>query len=282
MKKAINQAYYEERLGRVTAYIHDHLDEALDLNKLAEVACLSAYHWHRIYHAVLGETIAATVKRLRLQRAAELLAHSTMPIEQIARRSGYDNVQSFTRIFAAVYALPPAQYRKQGSHIQYQNSSSERSTIMFNIEIKTIPAIHVITLNHRGSYQSIGKTFETLHGLLHIRGMVNQPVSLVGIYYDDPNAVAEENLRAKAGVILDADKVESPLERTEIADGRYAVLRHIGPYSDLMSAYNWLYQTWLMQSGEQPADAPPFELYLNTPMDAAPADLITDIHIPLR
>ena len=282
MKATINQAYYETRLSRVTAYIHDHLDEELDLNKLADIACLSPYHWHRIYHAVLGETIAATVKRLRLQRAAELLAHSVMPIEQIAKKSGYENVQSFTRIFAAAYGLPPAQYRKQGSHVQYQNKSEERSKVMFNVELKTIPSIKAITLNHSGSYQSIGKTFETLHGLLHMRNMVHQPVQLIGIYYDDPNAVAEEKLRSKAGAILETTSVEAPLERTEIAGRRYAVLRHIGPYSDLMSAYNWLYQTWLMQSGEQPADAPPFELYMNTPMDTAPADLITDIHLPLR
>lgn len=58
-------AEYGERMDRVTAYVFDHLDDALDLNRLAEVACLSPYHWHRIYHAMRGETIAATVRRLR-------------------------------------------------------------------------------------------------------------------------------------------------------------------------------------------------------------------------
>lgn len=47
---------YEKRLKRVTDHIHAHLDDELDLDKLAEVACMSAYHWHRIYRAVLGET----------------------------------------------------------------------------------------------------------------------------------------------------------------------------------------------------------------------------------
>jgi AraC family transcriptional regulator len=109
MKATINQAYYEARLSRVTAYIHDHLDEELDLNKLADIACLSPYHWHRIYHAVLGETIAATVKRLRLQRAAALLAHSDLPIGQVAKQSAYDNLQFFTRrLRLATRAISPA------------------------------------------------------------------------------------------------------------------------------------------------------------------------------
>jgi AraC-like DNA-binding protein len=40
------------RLDRVTNYVFDHLDDTLDLNKLAEVARLSPYHWHRVYHAM--------------------------------------------------------------------------------------------------------------------------------------------------------------------------------------------------------------------------------------
>ncbi len=47
---------YGERMDRVTAYVFDHLDDDLDLNKLAEVACLSPYHWHRVYHAMRRET----------------------------------------------------------------------------------------------------------------------------------------------------------------------------------------------------------------------------------
>jgi hypothetical protein len=41
------RAAYEARFNRVTAYIYDHLDDDIDLNRLAEIACLSPYHWHR-------------------------------------------------------------------------------------------------------------------------------------------------------------------------------------------------------------------------------------------
>lgn len=63
MDKTTTWARYEERLSRITAYIHDHLDEEIDLQKLAEIACLSPYHWHRNYRVVQGETIAVTVTR---------------------------------------------------------------------------------------------------------------------------------------------------------------------------------------------------------------------------
>ena len=63
MQQAANWINYEERLNRVTAYIYEHLDDELDLIKLADIAFLSPYHFHRIYRAARGETIATTVRR---------------------------------------------------------------------------------------------------------------------------------------------------------------------------------------------------------------------------
>ncbi len=48
---------YAMRLERVFKWLADHLDDALDLTTLADVACLSPYHFHRIYHSMQGETV---------------------------------------------------------------------------------------------------------------------------------------------------------------------------------------------------------------------------------
>ena len=122
MNKLHAQRSYQDRLTRVQAYIHDHLADDLDLNSLAEIACMSPTHWHRIYHGVFGETVAATVKRVRLHTAAGMLANSEIPIDDIAKRCGYPNLQSFTRIFSDSYGMPPARYRKEGSHRKFQNA----------------------------------------------------------------------------------------------------------------------------------------------------------------
>jgi AraC family transcriptional regulator len=60
-----HRAKYAARLARALDHIYDHLDEPLDIEKLAEIACLSRCHWHRIYHAMYGESVATTVRRLR-------------------------------------------------------------------------------------------------------------------------------------------------------------------------------------------------------------------------
>ena len=89
MAKLQTQASYQARLDRVVDHIYAHLDEDMRPEGLAEIACLSPYHWHRIYVAMRGETIGATIRRLRLQRAADRLANSDLSLEKISERAGY-------------------------------------------------------------------------------------------------------------------------------------------------------------------------------------------------
>ena len=85
MNRSSTSQSYAERIGRVAAYIADHLDEALDIERLAAVACFSPFHFHRIYSAVTGETVGDTVRRCRLERAALQLVQSQRSIASIAR-----------------------------------------------------------------------------------------------------------------------------------------------------------------------------------------------------
>ena len=274
---------YAKRLARVTAYIYEHLDEDIDLAALAEVACLSPWHWHRIYHALYGETVATTVRRLRLQRAAADLANTTLAIEDIARRAHYETVPSFSRAFRAAYGLPPAQYREQGSHARFAEHANAGENPMFPIEIVKLPALRLAAVDHVGAYIEIGRAFDQLFGTLAARGQITPGVRSIGVYLDDPSAVPEERLRAHAGIVIDDDfTMAAPLEPITVKAGTYAVLRHKGPYADMRAAYDWLFGEWLVRAGHEADDAPAFEEYLNNPRDTPPGELRTNIHLKLR
>ncbi|MFS2150593.1 AraC family transcriptional regulator [Rhizobium sp. Rhizsp42] len=275
-------ALYESRLRRVSAYIHDHLDEELDMDTLAEIACMSSYHWHRIYRAVHGETLAATVKRLRLHRAAGDIVRSDLGIGEIARRSGYPNLQSFNRIFKSVYGMPPARYRKEGSHTEFQPSPNGRTKAMFNVTLRKIEPVALVGVRHKGSYMQISKAFEVLFGTLYARGLARPDMRMIGVYFDDPDLVPAEELRSIACVSVEGEiKVEAPLEPITLDGGEYAVLRHKGPYADMHKAYQWLFSEWLPTSGRQLRDGLMFEDYLNNPRDVPPTELVTEIYMPL-
>ena len=72
------------------------------------------------------------------------------------------------------------------------------------------------------------------------------------------------------------------LRQREIRGGRYAVLLHVGAYAELSRAYTWLYGTWLPHSGEEAADAPCIEAYLNDARTVPASELRTEIWLPLR
>ena len=273
---------YQERLGRVTAYIHDHLDSELDLDRLAQVAHLSPYHWHRVYHALHGETIAATVRRLRLHRATGYLATTQLPVEQVARKCGYPNVQSFARAFRGVYAMSPSQYRSQGGHTVFLDPQPGPEAAGYTVEIREVPAVRLAGIAHTGSYMLIGKAFETAATRMAAQGLARPEMRWLAVYEDDPFAVPERQLRSRAGLSLPADSVaRPPLEAFTLGGGPCAVLRHRGPYATMRAAYQWLYGSWLVRSGHATANLPVFEEYLNNPRDTAPDDLLTDIFLPL-
>ena len=279
----MQRADYEDRLGRVTAYIYDHLDSDLDYYTLAEVAAMSPYHWHRIYHAMLGETAIATAKRLRLQRASVELAQTDASIDDIGARAGYGGVSAFTRAFAEAFGMPPARYRQSGSHADFKPGQLSSPRAGWAVEIKQISPLPLLCLPHAGSYMRIGRAFEALLAEAGAQGLLPAQVRMIAIFHDDPSSTAEEDLRSRAAFVArEKDQCRPPLELVTSWGGDVAVLRHMGPYADMRAAYLWLFGTWLPQSGREAASAPVMEEYLNNPRDTPPAQLLTDLCLPLQ
>lgn len=279
IRKAAN---YEDRIGRVTRHIYENLDGDLSFGALADVAAMSSFHWHRIYHAMRGETAVATAKRLRLQRASAQLAHTQKPIGEIAVRCGYSGVQAFTRAFADAFGVPPATYRSSGSHADFRPGELPPPRAHWAVEVKTLPSIPLLSLAHKGSYMEIGRTFEALFGRLRPQDTVPPGIRMIAVFMDDPTLVEEAALRSHAAFAgSQLQTRHEPVEALHTRPGDYAVLRHKGPYADMRSAYRWLFGTWLPQSGREAGEAPVIEEYLNSPHDTPPPDLLTELCLPL-
>jgi AraC family transcriptional regulator len=271
---------YEARMIRVIDYIHDHPAGDLSLDALADVAAFSRFHFHRMFQAITGETAAQTVRRMRLHRAAVALATGTAPVAKIAVKVGYPNLSSFARAFSDAYGASPAAFRKRGELRPFLKPERLKGVIMYPIEIRTVAEQRLAAIAHKGPYHEINRAFEKLFASLVARGLTGQTGDMVGVFYDDPAAVAAADLRSHAAVQF-AGPIEAPLEEISLPAGRHAVLTYTGPYAGLPAAYDQLFQLWLPESGHEPADSPSFETYKNSPMDTAPEALVTEIYLPL-
>ena len=274
---------YERRLQRVVDHIHDHPAGDLSLDALADVAALSRFHFHRVYTAVVGETAASTVRRMRLHRAAVALVQGTDPVPVIARAVGYPQIASFTRAFAGHHGLTPAAFRNRGELRPFPLLSAKKGPLMYPVITRTDPARRLAAVAHKGPYPEINRAFEKLGSTVAARGFYGRLGHMVGVYYDSPADVKPADLRSHAGLEAPDDlPINAPLVEVTLPAGRLAVLTFTGPYAGLPAAYDQLMGIWLPQSGEVPADAPIFEVYLNSPMDTAPEALVTEVCLPLQ
>lgn len=274
---------YEARMMRVLDYIHANPAGDLSLDRLADVAAMSRFHWHRVFHGMTGETCAQTVRRVRLHRAACWLVQTDRPISEIAEKVGYPNLQSFTRAFRTGFGTSPGAFRKAGALGPPPLNSLKGPHTMFDVEIRNAESRRLLGMPHSGPYLEIGQAFEKLVAIAGARNLWPDVRGMVGVYYDDPNAVAEDELRSFAGLqVTDNVSDTDGLEEVKVKGGDTAVLTFTGPYSGLKTAYDYLFGGWLPKSGREPRDQPAYEVYLNMPSDTAPEDLKTEIHLPLK
>jgi AraC family transcriptional regulator len=278
-----NQRRFEARLTRVLVYIYDHLDGDLSLDALAEVAGMSRFHWHRVFRAMTGETVAEAARRMRLLKAANALVLEDAPVGEIAARHGYADLASFSRAFSAAHGMSPGAFRRNGVELANQLRRNPGDSTMYPVSVENLEPGRAAGVLHRGPYPGIGKAFQQLGAMLAARNLIPHVRAMIAVYHDAPGSKPEAELRSHAAVIIGDDfpaGVEG-LEYFDLAGGKHAVMAHKGPYATLATAYEWLYGTWLPQSGEEPRDAPPVEVYVNDPRVTPPDQLRTDVRLPL-
>ncbi|MFS4581089.1 AraC family transcriptional regulator [Phaeobacter sp. C3_T13_0] len=276
---------YEDRILRVLEYIYDNPEGDLSLDALADVAAMSRFHWHRVFRALTGETCAQAVRRIRLHLAATALVKGKTSIETIGRDAGYPNARSFARAFADAYGASPAVFRKRGRLLPSNPNLNAQGEPMFSTTIRSEPARRLAAIAHKGAYSEIGRSFEAFLALCTARNLWPQMRQLIGVYLDSPDTVPDAELRSYAGAtIATADAITLPenMEEVLLPGGKTAVMTYKGPYSGIHAAYGDLFGAWLPQSGEEPADAPCYEIYLNDPHEVAPEELLTEICLPLK
>jgi AraC family transcriptional regulator len=291
--KPTTAATYHERILRVLVHIQTHLDEPLELDNLARIACFSPFHFHRTFRGLVGEPVQEHVRRLRLERAAARLKLQNQPVTGLAFEAGYESHEAFTRAFHAMFKMPPSQY-----HDARQGASDSPSGVHFQdtagyhppeygdsppVEVQTLAPQRILFLRHVGPYSQVAATWSKLGAWAGRRGLIGPATRFLGISWDDPDVTPPDKLRYDAAITLSRPvEPEGEFGVTELAGGDYATIRHRGPYENLSRSYQILLGAWLPGSGRDLRDSPCFEQYLNSPQSAAPADLLTVIHVPLQ
>nr|WP_233835629.1 GyrI-like domain-containing protein [Paraburkholderia sp. ZP32-5] len=238
---------YRRRIARVVETILLEPGAPHTLESLAAVAHLSPYHFHRVYRAVMGESVVETVKRLRLAEAAQRLTDAAQ-VTAVAHDAGYDSAQAFARAFRGFAGVSPSEFRARQRHLVAHPggeaavpgasslfaappaSSARRRAKracaatrnasgvpdLPAVEVSELAPLDVLSLRHDGPVATIGQTFRTLMTML--RCTDDSPLhQRVGICVRDGNVPGGFRYHAGIAGVPDArlDDVRSPPAQTE-------------------------------------------------------------------
>jgi AraC family transcriptional regulator len=278
---------YHERVNKVIRYIHNHLDEKLDIRKLAEYSALSPFHFHRIMRAHLNESLVSYIIRLRLDTAANLLLHSGLSVNDIAYKVGYDVPSSFNKAFKKRFKVTPTRFKAEYDDykIDYLSNMKKPKKMNLKAEIKKLEPKKVIYVSSIGPYEGKGTemAWEKVCRFAEKRRLFLRDTEFIGISHDDPKITESEKLRYDACLTINKDVApEGEIGAKTIPGGTYAVFLHKGPYEKLIDTYDYIYGVWLPESGQELREEPCFENYLNSPDKTPPENLRTEIFVPLK
>lgn len=296
--KPDTRSFYERAVQTAIEYIAGHLDDALELEALARVACLSPFHFHRVFRGMVGETPLELTRRLRLERAASRLKDRQQAITEIAFDAGYETHEAFTRAFRAWYSTSPSGFRLRkyprielasacGIHFSANGVipafiARDSGGQAMDVDITQMPELRVGAVRHVGPYNQIPKAFERLGAIAGPAGLLRQAGSMVAIYHDDPETTPQDQLRSDAALVVpEGVKLPEGLVEQHIAAGRYARTLHVGPYEQLGDAWARFLGEWIPGSGNRIGDGVSYEIYLNTPEQVPEAQLRTELYVPL-
>jgi AraC-like DNA-binding protein len=103
---------HRQRIERALGFIAANLDRALTVAEVAKVACLSEFHFHRVFAAAMNEPVGAFITRKRLETAALMLAyHPSRNVTEIALATGYSSTANFSKAFSAFFGCRPTDVR---------------------------------------------------------------------------------------------------------------------------------------------------------------------------
>ena len=102
----------DNRIAKTVLYIRKHLNEAIELEKLAEISCLSKDHFIRLFKKELGTTPLQYINQKKIEKAQLLLITEELAVKEIAFQLAFDDYSYFNRLFKKTTGVTPQEYRR--------------------------------------------------------------------------------------------------------------------------------------------------------------------------
>ncbi|NVM23532.1 MAG: AraC family transcriptional regulator [Desulfobacterales bacterium] len=295
---------YQRRICQATDYIRQHLRENPSLDDIAHAASFSKFHFHRVFHALVGETVGQFTRRLRLEKAANwLIFNKHYDITSIAMELGFSSSQNFARAFQKHFGQSPSKFRQlypnhrsinskdqnlapwppvfDVDSIEWANPSTATSK---NIKVKEMPELHVAYVRYIGwsGPEDTRQAFERLLQWVSPRGLMESG-TFISAYWDNPYITPRDNLRLDACITVPKDTETSGEIRLQtLPRGTYAMYHCTIRADEFTETWAELILKWLPGIGYNMSGVPIYEIYHNNGYEAPDGKWVVDMYCPVK
>ncbi|MDD3224840.1 MAG: helix-turn-helix transcriptional regulator [Clostridium sp.] len=119
---------YNASIKKSIKYINLNLTNKIELKDLADMAFLSKYHFHRIFHTVVGEPVAEYIRKRRLMASANELLNTDDKIVDIAIKYQFNSPEVFAKAFKKLYGMSPSVFRKNNNKVSVISSINKTTS----------------------------------------------------------------------------------------------------------------------------------------------------------
>ncbi len=296
---------YLNRINLVLKYIDNNLDSELSLESLASKALYSPFHFHRIFKAIIGETLHGYIIRKRIEKAASVLIHQgEVSIAELSLQYGFSSNSSFTRSFKKFYGVNPSEFQKQNpskfSKIRQEESKNGQSVQVFEtyicninnhlnwikmnakIEIKDTPELKFASVTHFGVH-AMERAFDKLITWGNSKSLIKSSgFKMARIFHDSFKITNPDKVRMSICLITDEPfDSEQDIDSGIIKQGKCIIGHFEITPMDFEQAWSGLF-VWMNENGYKKAQEPPFEIYHNDFREHPENKCIVDMHIPIE
>lgn len=275
---------YEARIGRAIALIDGDLESAPNLERLAEAACLSPHHFHRLFKALTGETVHGFATRLRLERAVVLAkANPALAWKEIGARVGYASPAVFSRAFRRHFDASPSGFDPE-AYWAARPDAADAAKVSdfflkpapalpadFSVTIETRPAARLAVSRATCGYVDPAKimaAYQRIATWAERGGIAMSGGRLAGASRDDPDVTPLARCRYDFLLEIDAGvKPPTGIGVTTRLEGRWVIHRVEGDMDAVDRAWNLLFKSWLPAAEHDLRDAPCEEVFVRVPAE---------------
>lgn len=258
-------------LNEAVNYMEEHLEDEIDLERVAQIACCSSFHFQRMFSYLADVSLSEYIRRRKMTRAAFDLRSGREKIIDVALRYGYDSPTAFNRAFQSVHGIAPSAARAEGATLKAYPPISFKITIKGEAEMnyriekkgpfKITGVKRHYCMNTEESFASVPLFWREAaqSGVIpRLCALMNrEPMGILGV------CTGMEGKDFDYFIAVATDK-ETPEEFTDyiVPECTWAIFECVGPMpAAIQNLQKRVVSEWLPNSGYDYANAPDIEVY---------------------